>query len=47
MLDGGVLAADLYSKTGDNLGYYIRLAELNTKYDSSLKQKIKLKNELI
>lgn len=46
MLDGGVLAADLYSKTGDNLGYYIRLAELNTKYDSSLKQKIKLKNEL-
>lgn len=46
MLDGGILANDLYSKTADNLGYYIRLSELNTAYDQSLQDYIKLNSEL-
>jgi len=36
MLNGNVLAKDLYSTAVDDLGYYIRLQELNTNYDSWL-----------
>ena len=46
MLDGGTLANDLYSKVDDNLGYYIRLKEINTEYDKSLETYTKLKLEL-
>lgn len=47
MLNGNILAKDLYSTAVDDLGYYIRLQELNTKYDSWLDLERKLQNELL
>ena len=47
MLNGNVLAKDLYSTAVDDLGYYIRLQELNTNYDSWLDLYQKLQNELL